>query len=582
MNKNLYMKRFELFVTAREKMYEFDPYALKLIKNATNNDKVKENLLFYKDLENVFHDIQMIQDWIYFTIVEFQSYSNAKGINFNSSKKPIPSKLFLEFLEDQLYKNGLINRNKITVVKKLLTINQLMNQFLKGEPFLDVPGVDATREINGLQTKIKHSAFPHLLQFHYLLYCSKKYSRLSVVELKRMLQLFGSDQQILEEVYIPLFDNVGIQNNFTNPHYVSNLARTFFCLPSNYHEFLYSDLATKYFGKKLPELKAIEEKKKATFVLYIFPRDMKENTIAPEFKEDANTVISLNAEYIIFNIELFIRSVDNNLPLDACFVHFDKYFFPVTGVYRSYIICTDYYRILYNYLKKHHNIILLNTPKESKNAHLIPNWKDKLGRYFSDTYCIKFDPKSESIQDLLCILKDNQEIPKQKYILKDFHKSEKDHWESCSLIDLRTSKQKLKKQIEQFLYWRGRNFEGGICLRMFVDYPIIKPIDNENLFPSLREYRVYILNGEIIYFNKRYPQLSYEIKLAKINNFFNNLDLKTKIKTTFYAVDIVLTDHNELEVIELDDAQFCGIFESKFDFYDRLNKSILENKRLER
>ena len=44
MNKNLYMKRFELFVTAREKMYEFDPYALKLIKNATNNDKVKENL----------------------------------------------------------------------------------------------------------------------------------------------------------------------------------------------------------------------------------------------------------------------------------------------------------------------------------------------------------------------------------------------------------------------------------------------------------------------------------------------------------------------------------------------------------
>jgi len=576
-NKNIFTKRFELFVSALEKMYEFDPYALNLIKNITKNKKVKENILFFKDIENAFHDIQMIQEWIHFTIVKFQSYTNNKGIYFNFNQKHISPKLFLEFLESQLYENGLIKRRKIRVVKKLLTIDQLMKQFLIGEPFLDVPGVDATREINGLKTKIKHSAFPHLLQFHYLHYCSKKYLSLSVVELKKMLQLFGTDQQILEDVYIPLFDNVGIQNNFTNPHFVSNLARTFFCLPSNYHEFLYSDLSITYFGEKLSKLKAIEEKRQAAFVLYIFPRDMKENTIAPEFKEDANLVISLNSEYVIFDIEFFIRSVDSKQRLDACFVHFDKYYFPVVGVYRSYIIGTEYYRILYNYLKKHHNIVLLNTPNESKNVHLIPNWKDKLGRYFSDTYCIKFDPKSQSIQDLLCILKDNQDIPKQKYILKDFHKSEKEHWESCS-IDLRDPKYKLKKQIEQFLYWRGRNFEGGICLRKFVNYPIIKAKANDNLFPLLREYRVYLLNGKIIYFNKRYPQLSYKIQAAKIFNFFNNLDLKTKLNTTFYAVDIVLTDTDEIEVIELDDAQFCGIFESKFDFYDMLNKSILKIK----
>ncbi len=574
------MCKYELFNTATEKMYEFDPYALGLLRNIPHNNKVKKQLVFFKEIESAFHDIQLIQEWIEFTIVEFRSYMSSNGNSLNNTEHVTFSpKLFLKFLESQLYANGITKSNKITVIKRLLTLDQLMKQFSKGEPFLDVPGVDATREINGVQTKIKHSAFPHLLQFHYLNYCSKKYSSLTVDRLKDMLQLFGSDQQVLEDVYIPLFDNVGIQNNFTNPHFVSNLARTFFNLPSNYHEFLYSDMAETYFGKSVLKLKDIEEKKKKTFVLYIFPKDMKENMIAPEFKEDANTVTSVNSEYIVFDVEFFIRSADNNLPIEACFVHFDKYHFPVTCVFRCYIIGTKYYRVLYNYLKKHHNIILLNTPAESENAHLIPNWKDELGPYFSDTYCIKFDPKTESVQDLLWILKNNKQIPRQKYILKDFNKSEKEHWESCSLVDLRDSEQKLKKQLERFLYWRGRNFEGGICLRSYVEYPIIKPKSEDNLFPSLPEYRVYIFNGQIIHFNKRYPRLPYKIKSSVITRFFNKLDLGSKIITTFFAVDVVLTETGELSVIELDDAQFCGIFESKSEFYKKLNKTILKHER---
>lgn len=575
MNKTILEHNFHLFYSSKEKMYKYDTYCLEIINNIYKNKKLKENTIFLKEVEAAFHDIPLIKEWIHYTLSEFHKFKRSTRKDSNIQRKSgISCRLFFNYLETDLQSIGYLNKKKLPIIKRLLTLEQLMNVFSKGEPFFDVPGVDSTRVINGVKTRIKHSAFPHLLQLHYLNYCSKKYRNISIDRVKSLFKSFAKDKEILETAYVPLFDNVGIHNNFTNPHFISCIARTFFNLPSNYHEFLFSDMSIGYFGKNLNKLKAIEVEKKNSFVYYIFPKDMSENFIAEEFISDANCVTSLNSEYVVFDVDFFIRCVDENKPLAACFVHFDKFSFPVNTVYRSYIIGTKYYRVLYNYLKINHNLILVNSPAESKFAHLIPNWKDRLGIHFSDTFCKKFDPKRDSLDHLIEKIRTDSRIPKQKYILKDYNKSEKEHWESSALVDLRNPDKELKRQLEQFLYWRGRNFEGGICLRKFMEYSVIQPKGKVNLFPSLPEYRIYVFKGKIIYLNKRYPALDYEIKTSSIRSFLRKTDLNAIIKTTFFAVDIVRTDHGQFDIIEIDDAQFCGVFESKTEFYKRLNKSV--------
>jgi hypothetical protein len=572
---NLFNHKFTLFDSSLDDMYNYDPYCLKILNEMYQSESSALDKTLLKNIETAFHDIELIKLWINHTISDFRKFSRKnKQKSLNSRNSKISAVTFLQYLEYSLNTYGFLAKKKLTVIKKLLTLEELMDVFSKGNPFLDVPGVDASRTIDGVNVRIKHSAFPHLLQLHYLHFSISKYEVISISKIKKLFQLFSSDKKLVERVYVPLFDNIGVHKNFTNPDFISKLGRYFFNLPSNYHEFLFSELANDWFGEKIDRYRNIEISAKKDLVYYIFPKDMNDDFITDEFKSDANIVSALKSEYTVFDIHFFIKTVDENKPLGPCFANFDRFSTPVKAVYRSYIIGTKYYKKLYQYLKINHNIILVNDSKENKFVHLIPNWKDKLGECFSETHCFSFDPSKDSIEHIIQQIKEDSGIKKQQYLLKDYNKSAKENWESACIVNMNDSVHEISKKISSFLYWRGRNFEGGICLRLLVDYPIIFTEKADSPFPPLYEYRVFVFNEKIIFYNRRYPEYDYQCNQKAIASFFKRIKINSKIKSKFYAIDVVKLEAGGFDIIEIDDAQFCGVFESKENFYKKLNSEI--------
>lgn len=225
-------------------------------------------------------------------------------------------------------------------------------------------------------------------------------------------------------------------------------------------------------------------------------------------------------------------------------------------IYRGWMMKPEKYRLLYNLLEER-SIILINTPEEYEQYHMLPGWYDDFKEYTAESI---WEDKG-SLESALTLTK----TAVGSYIVKDYVKSRKHEWYDACFIQNVADKENTGKIIENFINRQGSDLVGGVVLRRFEKLRQAGFHEKSGM-PISEEYRVFVYAGKILsldhYWNKNEAVNISENEWAWIESIVR------KVKSNFVTIDLARREDGSLIIMEFGDGQVSGLQEiTAEDFY---------------
>jgi hypothetical protein len=223
------------------------------------------------------------------------------------------------------------------------------------------------------------------------------------------------------------------------------------------------------------------------------------------------------------------------------------------AIYRGWMLRPGQYQDLYGALAAL-GLRLINDPAAYQHAHYLPEWYPLLERYTPRSVWLHTGPDVE-IAAIMEILRPLGDAP---VVLKDFVKSQKHYWNEACFIPSASDRAGVERVVRRFLQLQGEDLAEGLVFREFVEFEPLAQHSRSGM-PLTREYRIFVLDGEPIYWTEYWEEGDYG-DAAPPMDFFR--EAARLVGSRFFTMDVAKRRDGEWMIVELGDAQVAGLPEN--------------------
>jgi hypothetical protein len=140
-------------------------------------------------------------------------------------------------------------------------------------------------------------------------------------------------------------------------------------------------------------------------------------------------------------------------------------------------------------------------------------------------------------------------------IVKDYVKSRKHEWEEACYIPSAADREAVERVTNRFLELQEDDLNEGLVFRRFVELEQIGT-HPESGMPLAKEFRIFFLNNEPVYWTKYWEWGDYGSEGPPINAF---LEVGKSVQSRFFTMDIARRKDGSWIIVELGDGQVAGL-----------------------
>ncbi|WP_196893025.1 ATP-grasp domain-containing protein [Aureivirga marina] len=235
------------------------------------------------------------------------------------------------------------------------------------------------------------------------------------------------------------------------------------------------------------------------------------------------------------------------------------------GMFRGWMLTPNQYEKLYNRLLEK-NIQLINSPKEYKHAHYLPESFELIKE--KSPFSIWFS--KEEFKDFETIFERLKVFENEAVIIKDFVKSEKHAWKEACFIPNFSDKENVRQIVSKFIELRGNYLNEGLVFRKFEHLKFLKNHSKSNM-PLTKEFRVFFYKNQIVQIAKYWDEGIYGEENLDFSSF---IEIANRIESNFFSMDIAQKENGEWIIMEIGDGQVSGFPDNldKVNFYKNIKK----------
>lgn len=134
----------------------------------------------------------------------------------------------------------------------------------------------------------------------------------------------------------------------------------------------------------------------------------------------------------------------------------------------------------------------------------------------------------------------------------------KHNWEEACFIPSASDAEAIRRVVNRFLELQGDDLQGGLVFREFVELEALATHSRSGM-PLTKEYRIFFLDGEPIYWTEYWEEGEYGSAEPPIEQF---REVAGKVKSRFFTMDIARRKDGRWIIVELGDAQVAGLPEN--------------------
>ena len=222
-----------------------------------------------------------------------------------------------------------------------------------------------------------------------------------------------------------------------------------------------------------------------------------------------------------------------------------------TAIYRGWTLTAAQYSALYDALMSR-GLQLINNANQYRYTQYLPNSIPLIKAYTPQTIWMETDAKKLSYSSIMELLLPFAGRP---LFLRDYANSEKFYWSQAAYIPSASDKQAVTSVISRFLQRRGKQFEGGLVFREFVEFKRVMETSGDKM-PMIKEYRLFFLDGNLIS-RLRYWEAAEQAGDEPPAELF--ADTARQVQSRFFTMDIAQRADGEWQIIDLGDAQLAKL-----------------------
>ena len=266
----------------------------------------------------------------------------------------------------------------------------------------------------------------------------------------------------------------------------------------------------------------------------------------PDFLEEVQAATDLGLACFFVNFELLI----NGESAEQAVQRIPEQSREVIGIYRGWMLKPGDYARFYDALLKR-GIRLINDPAAYKHAHYLPESYALIETYTPRSVWL---PGTSGI-DIDVIMNALTSFGSAPVIVKDYVKSQKYYWAEAFFIPSAANRDAVQKVISRFLELQGSDLNEGLVFREFVNF---EPLGNHSKsgMPVIQEYRLFFLNGELLYTIEYWPDAEYGDRNLPVAHFQT---IARTIHSSFFTMDIARRTDGAWLIMELGDGQVAGL-----------------------
>ncbi|HLI70927.1 MAG TPA: ATP-grasp domain-containing protein [Ktedonobacteraceae bacterium] len=273
------------------------------------------------------------------------------------------------------------------------------------------------------------------------------------------------------------------------------------------------------------------------------------NPLAPDsaYEDEVNAVQKLGLSYSLIDFEVLVeqgdaeRSVRRVEPANV----------EETAVYRGWMLKPQMYERLYHALREK-GLALINTPEAYKHCHYLPEVYPVLAGFTPASTWLRTGPEV-SMDEVMAML---QPFGNKPMIVKDFVKSRKHEWHEACYIQSAANRVEVERVVRRFIQLQGRELNEGLVFREFVEFEPLTTHPRSGL-PLSREYRLFVLDGQIIFVTPYWEEGDYTTGEAPPLDPFR--EIAQKIKSRFCTMDVARKMDGTWTIVEPGDGQVAGL-----------------------
>jgi hypothetical protein len=234
------------------------------------------------------------------------------------------------------------------------------------------------------------------------------------------------------------------------------------------------------------------------------------------------------------------------------------------ALYRGWMLRPVHYERLYAALSARH-VQLINDPEAYRHAHHFPESFDVIAAHTPASVWLPTDGdvSTDRVMEAL------RPFGTRPVVIKDFVKSQKHYWAEACFIPSASDRQAVERVVSRFLALQGPDLEGGLVFREFLDLAPVATHSRSGM-PLTKEYRLFFLDGELIYTVRYWDEGDYTGGVPPPDLF---TDVARAARSRFFTMDVAQRRDGEWIIIELGDGQVAGLPEAAnvHAFYVALN-----------
>jgi len=240
------------------------------------------------------------------------------------------------------------------------------------------------------------------------------------------------------------------------------------------------------------------------------------------------------------------------------------------GFYRGWMLTPKLYTELYNGLLIN-NIQLINSPKEYKHCHYLPNSYDKIKTLTPKSNWTK---EGDIINDELVNSLTN-EFGNSPIIVKDYVKSEKHNWENACFIPNASDKENVNRIVTNFLELRGDFLNIGLVFREFEKLEFLTTHSKSSM-PLTKEFRIVFANKKLISIFDYWDEGEYGETKPNMETF---KEIANTIESNFFTMDVAKKENGDWIIMELGDGQVAGLPDNadKDEYYRNIKNALQQS-----
>lgn len=235
------------------------------------------------------------------------------------------------------------------------------------------------------------------------------------------------------------------------------------------------------------------------------------SSVDPDYEREYEAVIELGERVELISFE---DLVDLDDPITAV-KKIKRYEKKQNAIYRGWMMTPYYYDRLLKALEEK-NITLINTVKQYRNCHYLPNSYEVIKNNTPKSiWCSveDFNNKYDQIREKLDVFSG------KPIIVKDYVKSRKHEWNDACYINNTSSDFEVKRVVNNFICRQADNLNEGLVFREFINLEFLKNHSKSGM--PLQRNLEYLLKTK-----SRFVYLNTGMKVIITMKLYQSMNLK--------------------------------------------------------